>query len=241
MSLQIIEKAVINVRLTTFILTPLHGLKLGKRLTRSLLLAFTLGEAFTDTTRSTVDDCLADKEHSILAHLLVNDPELHLLVVLLRPFNQTTLIVLVRLCHLLNVTQAREDPVKQKATALFVPLVDIYGTDKRLERITVDIAVMLLAHTARVDKPVNAYFNRKLIETFAADKITAGLRKEALSFLSEIGIEEIGSDGTEDSISKELKTLIATELARPRRRRTVRHGQPVQGYIVRNKSQNRIQ
>ena len=111
-------------------------------------MALALGETLTDAMRRAVDNRFTYKEYTVLTHLLVNDPELHRIVFFLQPLYKAALIVLVRLCNLLNVTQTGEDPVKQKATALLVPLVDIYSTDKRLERIAIDIAVVLLMYTA---------------------------------------------------------------------------------------------
>ena len=163
-------------------------------------------------------------------------------MVLLRPLYYATFKVLVVADYRVYVIEFRKDSFEEETAAIFIPLVYIYCSDKSFQSIAVDVTVVMIVGTAGTHNAVKPYFNRKLVQAFATNKVAARFGEETLALLAEIGVEEIGSDRTQHSIAQKFQTLVADKLtARTRNLRTMCHSHFVWFQARRHKTKNGIQ
>ena len=157
-------------------------------------MAFAFREALATAKRLAVDTHLRHEIDSFLTLFLLNYGKDYLAMVLLRPLYYATFKVLVVADYRVYVIEFRKDSFEEETAAIFIPFVYIYCSDKSFQSIAVDVAIVMIVGTAGTHNAVEPYFNRKLVQAFATNKIAARFGEKALALLAEIGVEEIGSD-----------------------------------------------
>ena len=147
--------------------------KTSYSLTRSFLLTLAFGKPFTDTKNFAFHNDITYKKSTILTQFLVHYPEFYILVHLLRPLYQTTLIVLVRPYHHLYIVETLKDLIEQKPTTLLVSLININSSYQSFESIAIDITIMLTSNTTSLYKLVQTDFQCQFVKPLTTNQITA--------------------------------------------------------------------
>ena len=92
-------------------------------------------------------------------------------------------------------------------------MIQIDGSDQRLEGVAGHIAVVRVVLSAADDEPFQSHFLGKLSQRVAADELRAGIRQEALALAGEMVVDDVAHDGIEQCVAEKLQAFVVQRLA----------------------------
>ena len=135
--------------------------------------------------------------------------ELELVPMLLAPFDQRTLEVLLLLGNLFDNDVFLKDLLFHEAIAIPIASVEVDGTHKCLEGIAAHETVMSRRDSPRMtDELVQPQVVRKPVERTSAHNLAAQGGEKSLLLVTIVLVENVGDNGTQHGVAQELKTLI---------------------------------
>ena len=143
------------------------------------------------------------------------DLETDFAVVFLSPVDEFALEVPVGVSHCVDIEVEVNDFVDDYVAGEFIAFFEIDGSDECFEGVAVDGLEDALRHAVVLHQLGESDFLRQFVEVGAAYDFGAHFGEVAFALAGVFLVEEVGHDGTEDSVAKVFEALVVHPVSFP--------------------------
>ena len=150
---------------------------------------------------------------ALIILLLLQHPELHAYTVLLRPLQQLRLEIHLLESHLVEIDILAKYPLLEELQTRIVATVEIDGSDKGFESISLHITVVGSAMTRREQQTAQSHLVGEFAKRVARYQFGARVRQEPLTLTLVMTIDDIAHRSIEYGVTQELQPFVVKRLA----------------------------